>query len=99
MTAFAIIVGCIGFMIVAGVIRGRPGVAVADAALLVFLLGCVGIANLVLGRLFDTGAIGWWLAGLLSAAFAVDALYGLMAPHRQRRRDQRLRTLLRGKRA
>ncbi len=99
MTAFWIIVACIGFVIVAGAIRRRAGVALADTALLVFLLGLIGIVDVVLGRLFDTGDIGWTLAGLIAFGFALDALYGLMAPARQRHRDQRLRALMQGKRA
>ena len=99
MTAFAIIVFCIGFMVVAGVMRGRPGVALADIALLVMLLGLIVFADLVLSRFFETGDAGWWLAGLLAAGFALDALYGLMAPGRQRRRDRRLRALMQRKRA
>ena len=99
MTAFAIIIFCIGFVIVAGVMRGRPGVALADTALLVMLLGLIAVADLVLSRFFDTGAAGWWLAGILSAGFALDALYGLMAPGRQRRRDRKLRSLIQRKHA
>ena len=99
MTAFWIIVACIAFMVAAGAARGRPGVALADTALLVILLGLIGIADLVLGRFFDTGNTGWWLAGLLASGFALDALYGLMAPTRQRHRDQRLRALMQRRRA
>ena len=99
MTAFAIIVASIGFMIVAGVTRGRPGIALADTAVLVMLLGLIGIAELVLGRFVDTGTTALWLAGLLAAGFALDALYGLMAPKRQQLRDQRLRALMQGRRA
>lgn len=99
MTAFWIILGCIGFVGAAGISRGRPGLAVADIALLVFLLAMIAIADLILSRFVDTGAIGWTVAGLLAFGFALDALYGLMAPERQRRRDQRLRALMRRKAA
>ncbi|MBA2466561.1 MAG: hypothetical protein H0V46_03035 [Sphingomonas sp.] len=94
-----IIVACIGFTIIAGAIRGRAGVAVADAGLLVILLGLIGIVNLVIRRFFDTGEIAWTLAGLVAFGFALDALYGLMAPTRQRHRDQWLRARMRRKRA
>lgn len=99
MTAFAIILICVAFVLVTGTFRSRPGIAVADTALLVILLGMIGIADLVLGRFVDTGDIGWTLAALLAFGFALDALYGLMAPERRRRRDRRLRALMQGKRA
>ena len=95
MTAFLLITGCIAFVLIAGAARRRPGVALADTALLVFLLGMIALADLILGRFFDTGGIGWTVAGLLAFGFALDALYGLMAPRRQRRRDQQLRALMR----
>ena len=98
MTALSIILVCLAFVVVTGTFRRRPGVAVADTALLVILLGMIGIADLVLGRFVDTGGIAWTLAALLAFGFAFDALYGLMAPERQRRRDQRLSALLRRKR-
>ena len=95
MTAFWIILACIGFVIAAGTSRRRPGVAIADVSLLVFLLAMIGIADLVLSRFFYTGDVAWTVAGLLAFGFALDALYGLMAPERQRRRDRKLRALLR----
>ena len=99
MTALSIILLCVAFLVVSGTFRRRPGVAIADTALLVILLGMIGIANLVLGRFVDTGNIGWTLSALLAIGFAIDALYGLMAPDRQRRRDQRLRQFMRRRRA
>jgi hypothetical protein len=86
------------FVIITGMFRSRPGVAVADTGLLVILLGFIGIADLVLSRFVDTREMGWTLAALLAAGFAIDALYGLMAPERQRRRDQKLRQLMRRRR-
>ncbi|MDQ3483633.1 MAG: hypothetical protein M3448_09555 [Pseudomonadota bacterium] len=97
MTAFWIIVACIAFVIVSGTVRRRPGVAITDTAVLMFLLGLIGVADLVLSRFVDTGSIGWTVAGLLAFGFALDALYGLMAPERQRVRDRRLRALIRRK--
>ena len=99
MTALAIIIVCVAFVIISGTFRCRPGVGVADAALLVILLGVIGIVDLVLSRFVDTNGIGWTLAALLAFGFAVDALYGLMAPERQRRRDQRLSDFMRRRRA
>jgi|SRR5687768_7573155 hypothetical protein len=99
MTALSIILVCVAFVLIAGSFRRRPGIAVADTALLVILLGMIGIAELVLRQFVDTGGIGWTLAALLAAGFALDALYGLLAPERQRRRDQRLSALLRRRRA
>ena len=99
MTALWLIIGCIAFIIVAGAIRRRPGDGLADAAVLVVLFGAIGIADMVLGRFYDTGNTGWVVAGLLAFGFALNALYGLMAPERQRRRDQKLRALMRRRRA
>ena len=99
MTALTIILVCVAFVLVTGTFRRRPGVAVADTALLVILLGMIGIVDFVVGRFVDTGGIGWTLAAVLAFGFALDALYGLMAPVRQRRRDQQLRALMQRKRA
>ena len=98
MSALTIILMCVAFMLVTGTFRRRPGIAVADTALLVILLGLIGIANLALGRFMDTGGVAWTLAALLAFGFALDALYGLIAPERQRRRDQRLSALMGRKR-
>ena len=99
MTALSIILLCVAFMLITGTFRRRPGIAVADTALLVILLGAIGIGDLVVGRFVDTGGIGWTLAALLAFGFAIDALYGLMAPERQRRRDQRVSEFMRRRRA
>ena len=98
MTALSIILVCVAFVLISGSFRRRPGVAVADTALLVILLAIIGIADLVLSRFIDTNGIGWTIGALLAFGFAVDALYGLMAPDRQRRRDQRLSEMMRRKR-
>ena len=99
MTALTIILVCVAFVLISGTFRRRPGVAVADTALLVILLAMIAIANLVLGQFIDTRGIAWTIAALLAFGFAVDALYGVMAPERQRRRDQRLSTMMKRKRA
>ena len=99
MTALTIILVCVAFVLISGTFRRRPGVAVADTALLVILLAMIAIANLVLGSFIDTGNVAWTIAALLAFGFAVDALYGVMAPERQRRRDQRLSAMIKRKRA
>jgi hypothetical protein len=97
-TAMSIILVCVAFVLISGSFRRRPGIAVADTALLVILLAMIGIADLVLSRFIDTNGIGWTLGALLAFGFALDALYGLMAPERQRRRDQRLSQMMRRRR-
>ena len=99
MTALSIILVCVAFVLISGTFRRRPGVAVADTALLVILIGMIAVGDLVLRQFVDTRGIGWTLAALLAFGFALDALYGLMAPERQRRRDQRLSAMMRRKRA
>ena len=94
MTAFAIILGCIAFMIVAASVRGNPGRAIADTALLVILLGIITLIDLLVGRFIDTGDAGRSVAIAFAGGFALDALYGLLAPERQRRRDRKLRRLM-----
>ena len=94
MTPFVLVLGCIAFMVVIGMVRGNPGRAVADTALLVMLIGIVGIVELVLGQFVDTGNIGSIVVVICAAALAFDALYGLMAPERQKRRDRMLRRLM-----
>jgi hypothetical protein len=96
--AMWIIMGCMAFMLLAGGARGRGGVAFADVTVLVMLLGLIALANVIVSRFTYTGDTAWTLAALLAAGFAVDALYGLMAPERQRRRDQKLRQLMRRRR-
>ena len=94
MSALAIIVACIAFMPVAGAVRGNPGRGIADTALLVILLGLITIVDFVFARFIDTGGAGTSVAMVFALGFALDALYGLMAPERQRRRDKRLRRLM-----
>ena len=98
MTAMWIIIACMAFMLLAGGARRRGGVAFADVTVLVMLLGLIALADLILSRFLDTGDTGWTLAALLAGGFAVEALYGLMAPERQRRRNRKLRQLMRARR-
>ena len=94
MSALAIILACIAFMLVVASVRGNPGRAVADTALLVILLGIIALIDFVLGRFIDTGNAARSVAIAVAAAFALDALYGLLAPERQKRRDKKLRRLM-----
>ena len=90
----AIILACIAFMLAVASVRGNPGRAVADTALLVILVGIITVANFILSRFMDTGRTGEWLAIAFASGFALDALYGLLAPERQKRRDRKLRRLM-----
>jgi uncharacterized membrane protein YccC len=93
-TAFVIILGCIGFMFAIYAVRGNPGRAVADTALLVMLFGIIAVVDFVFSEFMDTGNMGSIVAAAAAAALALDALYGLMAPERQKRRDKMLRRLM-----
>ncbi|MES2119934.1 MAG: hypothetical protein V4513_05090 [Pseudomonadota bacterium] len=94
MTSVLLVLGCIAFMFVIYGIRGNPGRAVADTALLIMLIGIVAIAEVVLGQFVDTGNTGTIVVVGCAAALALDALYGLMAPERQKHRDKVLRRLM-----
>ena len=93
-TTYAIILACIAFMLVIGAVRGNPGGAVADTALLVILFGMITIIDIVFSQFMDTGDAPKSVAIAFAAGFALDALYGLMAPQRQRARDKKLRRLM-----
>ena len=94
MTATVLILGCMAFMFVIHGIRGKPGRAVADTALLVMLIGILAIADFVLSQFVDTGNAATIVAVSAAVALALDALYGLMAPERQKQRDKKLRRLM-----
>ena len=94
MTAFAIVIACIAFMLVVASLRGNPGRAIADTALLVILLGIITVVDFVFSRFMDTREAGKLVAIIFAAGFAVDALYGLLAPERQKRRDKQIRRLM-----
>jgi peptidoglycan/LPS O-acetylase OafA/YrhL len=81
-------------MLVIGAVRGNPGRAVADTALLVILFGMITIIDIVFSQFMDTGDAAKSVAIAFAAGFALDALYGLMAPQRQRARDKKLRRLM-----
>ena len=94
MTAFVLILGCMVFMVVIGMVRGNPGRAVADTALLVILFGIIAIVDIALSQFIDTGNAGSIVAVSCAALLAFDSLYGLMAPERQKQRDKMLRRLM-----
>src|SRR3569832_1061130 len=52
------------------------------------------VLDLVLGFFVDTGNAANLVAIAAAAALALDSLYGLMAPERQKQRDKRLRRLM-----
>ena len=95
MTGFAIIIACIAFVLAAGIARNKPGRAVGDMFVLLVWLACIGIIDLVVSRVIDTDGIAMFAAAAFATAFALDALYGLMAPDRQRQRNRMLRDLMR----
>ena len=99
MTAFWIIAACVAFIVIAGTFRRRPGSALTDVTVLVMLFAIIAITDMLLGNFIDTGDTGWTLAALVAGGFALDALYGLMAPDRQFRRNRKLRQLMRRRRA
>jgi hypothetical protein len=82
------------FMFVIYAVRGNPGRAVADTALLVIVIGIIAVVDIVLSQFVDTGDAGSIAAVLCAALLALDALYGLMAPERQKQRDKMLRRLM-----
>ncbi|NUR46009.1 MAG: hypothetical protein HOP91_07640 [Sphingomonas sp.] len=94
MTATIAILGCIAFMFAVYAVRGNPGRAVADAALLVMLFGIIAVVDIVLEQFIDTGSAGSIVAVAAAVVLAFDALYGLMAPERQKQRDKMLRRLM-----
>ena len=94
MTTFVIVLGCIAFMFAIQMARGNPGRAVADTALLVILFGIIAIVDIIVGQFIDTGNAASIVAIFCAAILALDALYGLMAPDRQKQRDKLLRRLM-----
>jgi CHASE2 domain-containing sensor protein len=94
-TAFVITIACIAFVLIAGMFRNRPGRAVGDMFVLLLWLACIGVIDLVVSRFVDTGNTAMFAAAVVASACALDALYGLMAPDRQRQRNRMLRDLMR----
>ena len=98
MTAFALILACVALIIVVGIARRKAGRAVTDMTILVVVFGIITILDMVLARFMDTGNAAEFVALAIAGAFALDSVYGLMAPERQRRRDRRLRALMQRRR-
>ena len=94
MTATLLILGCIACMFAIYAVRGNVGRAVADTALLIMLIGIIAIVDIIASQFMDTGIAGSMVAVACAAALALDALYGLMAPERQKQRDRMLRRLM-----
>ena len=89
-STLAIIVGCIAFMIVAGIVRGNPGRG--DRGHRRSWSSCSALITLARpGRSASSstlGDAGEFVAIAFAVGFAIDALYGLLAPDRQKRRDK-----------
>ena len=98
MTAFWLILGCMGLILFIGAVRDQIGVAIADITILVMIFGLITLANFVLNQFMFVGDMGWILAGLVSLGFLFESLYGLMAPERQNRRNKWLRSMRKSKR-
>jgi hypothetical protein len=94
MTAVLLVLGCVAIMFAAAMAGGKPGRAVADTTLLVFLIGIITIANLLLSFFVDTGNAADFAAVACAAVLALDSIYGFMAPERQKQRDKMLRRLI-----
>ena len=94
MMTLAIIAACIATMFAIQMVRGNPGRAVADTALLVIVIGLITLVEMVAGQFTETHDIGQMLAIAFAVGFLVDAFYGLLAPERQRARDKKLRRLM-----
>lgn len=94
MTTLGIVLACMALMLAIGMVRDKPGRAVADIALLVILFGLITIVDLVFGWFIDTGDTARIVAIFFAAGFALDSVYGLMAPERQKQRDKKLRRLM-----
>ena len=97
--AFILILACIALVLVVGMARRKTGRAVTDMTILVVLFGIITIVDLLVSRFINTGHVGELVALIIAAAFALDSLYGLMAPERQRRRDRRLCDIMQRRRA
>ena len=94
MMTLAIIAACIATMFAIQMVRGNPGRAVADTALLVIVIGLITLVEMVVGQFIETHDIGQMLAIGFAVGFLLDGFYGLLAPERQRARDKKLRRLM-----
>ena len=94
MTTLGIVLACMALMLAIGMVRDKPGRAVADIALLVILFGLIAIVDIAVGWFIDTGDAAKAVAIFFASGFALDSIYGLMAPERQKQRDKKLRRLM-----
>ena len=94
MTTLGIVLACMALVLAIGMVRDKPGRAVADIAILVMLFGIITIVDLVFGWFIDTGDAAKAVAIFFASGFALDSIYGLMAPERQKQRDKKLRRLM-----
>ena len=99
MTAFWIIFFCFVVILLTGSARRSAGRALTDITVLIGAFGVIAIVNLVLSRFFDTGDSAWMFAAILAGGFALDSVYGYMAPERKRRRDRAVRAFMQRRRA
>ena len=99
MTAFWIVIACFVIILVTGSSRGSTGRALTDITVLVGAFAVIAVGDLLLSRFVDTGDLAWTLAAILAGAFALDSIYGFMAPQRKRRRDRALRDFMQRRRA
>ena len=99
MTPFWIIMICFVIILVTGSSRGSTGRALTDITVLVGAFAVIAIGNIIFSQFVDTGDIAWMLAAILAGGFALDAVYGFMAPQRKRRRDRALRDFWHRRRA
>jgi hypothetical protein len=86
-------------MFCGGSARRRAGRALTDITVLVGTFGLIAIGNLILSRFIDTGNSAWTLAAILAGGFALESVYGYMAPERKRRRDRAVRAFIQRRRA
>ena len=73
MMTLAIIAACIATMFAIQMVRGNPGRAVADTALLVIVIGLITLVEMVAGQFTETHDIGQMLAIAFAVGFLVDA--------------------------
>jgi hypothetical protein len=93
-TTIGIVLACMALMLAIGMVRDKPGRAVADIAILVMLFGIITIVDLLFGWFVDTGNTANIVAIFFAAGFTLDSVYGLLAPERQKQRDKKLRRLM-----
>jgi hypothetical protein len=93
-TSVLLVLGCVAIMFASAMAGGKPGRAVADTTLLVFLIGLIAIVDFSFSFFMDTGNAATIVAVGAAAVLALDSVYGFMAPERQKQRDKMLRRLM-----